>query len=61
MNGLQSVLTILCISFIVNRICEAFEKKALYDSCAKWVSSMDNKNLENDLDTSGNKEKDGDN
>lgn len=61
MNGLQSVLTILCISFIVNQICEVFEKKALYDSCAKWVLSMDDKNLEIDSDTSGNKDKDGDN
>ena len=61
MNGLQSVLTILCISFIVNRICEAFEKKALYDSCAKCVTSMDDEDLEIDSDTSENKDKDGDN
>lgn len=61
MNGLQSVLTVLCVAFIVNRICDAFEKKALYDSCAKCVLNMDDKNLKNDSDISGNKEKDGDN
>lgn len=57
----MSVLTILGVALIVNRICEAFEKKALYESCAKCKLSMGEKDPENNSDTSGNKEKDGDN